>query len=172
MAGPVSTIPDDTLLYPIVSDLAACLCTEFEGESLCFCGIEPAAGVPIEIGGCDESGSCGAVSVRLVRVFPSTSFPDPERSAVCGTLLAMELVVSAYRCVPVGQDDGSGPTQEEYAAWSLQQYADMMALRRAIACCFAGSHSDIDYVLTGFTPIPAQGGIAGGQWGLFVRQAF
>lgn len=166
-----STIPDDTLLYPIVSDLAACLCTEFAGEDLCFCGIEPATGVPIEVGGCGGD-SCGAASVRLSRVFPSSNFPEPDQLATCITLLAMELVVAVYRCVPVGHDDGSGPTAVEYSEWAQQQYADMMAMRRAISCCFAGKHPDVAYFLVGYEPLVPQGGVGGGQWTIFAQQEF
>jgi hypothetical protein len=166
-----TTLAEDTLIYPIVSDLAACLCTEFASEQLCFCGIEPAQGVPLEVGGCD-GGGCGAASVRLVRVFPSTRFPEIETAAICQTLLAAELVVSVYRCVPVGQDDGSGPTPVEYAAWAQQQYADMLAMHHAIRCCFNNMHPDVEYVLGEFTPLQASGGIAGGQWTLWASQEF
>jgi hypothetical protein len=170
MPPALTALPDDTLLYPIVSDLAACLCAEFAGEALCFCGIEPATGVPIEIGGCDSSGTCGAVSVRLVRVFPSTAFPVPDRLALCTTALAMEIVVAAYRCVPVGGDDGSNPTAEQYAGWAQQQYADMAAMRRAIACCFGNSRPDVDYTLGDYTPLTPSGGVGGGQWTVYSSQ--
>lgn len=166
-------VPDDTLIYPIVADLAACLCKEYEdaGESLCFCGIEPATGVPIDVGECG-GGHCGAATVRLVRVFPSVSFPDLAAAATCATLLAVEIVVTVLRCVPAGQNDGSNPTKEEYAGWAIQQYADMVAMRRAINCCFAGSHPDVDYVLGSYVPLNPQGGIGGGQWTLIARQEF
>jgi len=170
MPPALTALPDDTLIYPIVSDLSACLCEEFAGEALCFCGIEPATGVPIEIGGCDSSGTCGAASVRLERVFPSTQFPLPDRIARCTTALAMQLTVTAYRCVPVGHDDGSNPTATEYAAWAQQQYADMAAMRRAIACCFAGSNQDIDYVLGEYTPLSPAGGVGGGFWTVYASQ--
>ena len=141
-------VPDDVLIYPILSDLAGCLCAEYtsNGEGLCFCGIEPATGVPIDVGECGGQ-ACAAASVRLVRVFPSTVFPDPDSVATCATLLAAEVFVTVYRCVPAGGDDGSNPTDEQYAHWALQQFADMAAMRRAIACCFRGSHSDVDYLL-------------------------
>ena len=168
----VTTIPDDTTIYPIVADLAYCLCEEFKGESLCFCGIEPAQGVPLEVGGCDDAGSCAAVSVRLVRLFPSTRFPEQDAIGICQTLLAAQLVVNAYRCVPVGHDDGTGPTKEEYAAWGQQQYADMMAMHRAIRCCFNNMHPDVQYVLGEYAPLPASGGIGGGTWTLFASQEF
>lgn len=166
-------VPDDTLIYPIVADLAACLCAEYEdaGEALCFCGIEPATGVPIDVGECGD-GDCGAATVRLARVFPSTTFPEIDQAGVCATLLAAEIIVTVLRCVPVGQNDGSNPTAAEYAAWAIQQYADMIAMRRAINCCFASAHSDVDYVLGEFTPLTPQGGIGGGQWRLLARQEF
>jgi hypothetical protein len=166
-------VPDDTLIYPILSDLAYCLCQEYTtaGEGLCFCGIEPATGVPIDVGDCG-GGSCAAASVRLARVFPSTAFPVAETNATCATLLAAEVFVTVYRCVPAGHDDGSNPTDDEYAHWALQQFADMAAMRRAIACCFRGNHQDVDYVLGEYTPLNPLGGIGGGQWRLLMEQEF
>lgn len=166
-------VRDDTLIYPIVSDLAACLCAEYVGsdEHLCFCGIEPSTGVPINVGECD-GGACGAATVRLVRLYPSTNFPNVDGTATCVTLLAAELVVTVLRCVPVGGDDGSNPTAAEYALWAQQQYADMIAMRRAIVCCFGDLHADTDYRLVDYTPVAPQGGVGGGQWRLFTRQEF
>jgi hypothetical protein len=166
-------VPDDVILYPIISDLSYCLCQEYEqaGESLCFCGIEPATGVPIDIGECND-GKCGAATVRVQRVFPSTNFPDPSAEGICSTLLAAEIVVTVYRCVPVGHDDGSNPTPEEYAGWAQQQFADMAAMRRAIACCFREAHPDVEYVLGDYNPLVPQGGVGGGQWRLLARQEF
>jgi hypothetical protein len=164
---------DDTLLYPIVTDLVACLCQEYAlaDETLCFCGVEPATGVPINVGEC-EGGACGAATVRLVRVFPSSDFPNVDNTATCATMLAMEVVVTVLRCVPTGQDDGSNPTAEEYAFWAQQQYADMIAMRRSITCCFTSAHEDVEHVLLEYTPLTPQGGVGGGQWRLLVRQEF
>jgi hypothetical protein len=166
-------VPDDTLLYPILASLSQCLCLEYtsRGEGLCFCGIEPATGVPIDVGGCDDD-SCAAATVRLSRVYPSTSFPDPDDVATCVTLLAAEIFVTVYRCVPAGNDDGSNATAEQYAYWAQQQFADMAAMRRAIACCFAGEHGDVEYSLAEYSPLQPQGGIGGGEWRLIARQEF
>lgn len=167
-------VPDDVLLYPIVSDLSLCLCQEYEkaGESLCFCGIEPATGVPIDVGDCEDGPGCGAATVRLARVFPSVNFPETDVTGTCVTLLAMELFVTVYRCVPAGQDDGSNPTAEQYAFWAQQQFADMAAMRRAIACCFGQKHQDVDYILGDYTPLTPQGGVGGGTWRLTAQQEF
>lgn len=164
---------DDVAVYPILADLAYCLCQEYiaADETLCYCGVEPATGVPINVGEC-EGGACGAATVRLVRVYPSSRFPDADINGTCTTLLVAEVVVTVLRCVPVGHDDGSNPSALEYTHWAQQQYADMAAMRRAISCCFAGEHADLDHRLLEYTPLSPQGGVGGGQWRLFVRQEF
>jgi len=166
-------VPDDTTLYPILADLLACLCEEYtsNGVTLCYCGFEPAQGVPIEVGECGD-GECGAATVRLVRAYPSVNFPQPDQAGTCVTLLAAEVLVSVYRCVPAGHDDGSGPTAEEYSFWTQEQFADMAAMKRAILCCFGKAHPDTDYVLASYDPLPAQGGLGGGSWRLLIRQEF
>lgn len=166
-------VPSDTTLYPIISDLSLCLCEEYRlaDESFCYCGIEPAVGVEIQVGEC-EGDACGAATVRVSRVYPSASFPDTDTSATCATLLAAEVFVTVYRCIPVGSDDGAPPTAEQYAFWAQQQFADMTAMKRAIACCFGTSHPDVEYALGEYTPLTPQGGVGGGQWRLNVRQEF
>jgi hypothetical protein len=167
---------EDTLIYPRLVELAACLCEEitrsglFAGQELCFCGLQFGDQVPIDLLESKGVGS-GVAWVRMDNVFPSTSFPNPDSGdGSCSTLLAYEIEVAIARCVPVLDRNGKPPGVDATLQAARMQLADMAAMRRAISCCF--TNSDIDYTLVQYNPIPVSGGVGGGFWQVISRQEF
>lgn len=165
-------LPDDRRIYPVLSELVACLCNELgDDASPCFCGliVGPQA-VPVELDDCE---SCGAGYVRLDGAFPSNNFPDSDDLATCMTVMAYTVAVGIQRCAPVGDDRGNPPTQEEQQEFARLMMADMAAARRAIQCCLTDAKfTDIEYVMGSWVPTPNQGGVQGGEWTLTIREMF
>jgi hypothetical protein len=93
---------EDTIVYPKMIELAACLSTELAAAGLpdlCFIGVLPGQQVALDsCGGCGESGKCGQAWVRLITAYPSTTFPGPAESPKISTLLAYSLEVAVMRC--------------------------------------------------------------------------
>lgn len=80
---------------------------------------------------------CGLAWVRIVRFFPTDTFPtEKEDWSPCGPAgWALELELGALRCAPVG-DASTLPTSEDWSAAILQQMQDALAMRKAVDCCF------------------------------------
>lgn len=170
------TIPvrEDTLIYPLLTKLTDCLCTELVAsglEAACQCSLVPGVGPSLDFcaEGCD--GGCpGQAWVRLLRAFPSATFPAQDALATCFDLLAFEVEVGVARCLPLGDSRGNPPQTQELFNTARLQLADMAAMRRAILCCFTGT--DIDHVLGNFEPTFGSGGCLLSTWSLVVRQEF
>lgn len=165
-------IESDRRIYPMLVELNACLCAELGDASPCFCGILMGADVPVEYAGQCEDENCGAAYVRVVNSYPSVDFPEPDVSASCNSVMAYSLAVGVLRCVSLGDDDGTPPSPEEMNELTLQMLSDMQAIRRAIQCCLGSNFEDLEYVLGAYTPLPMQGGVAGGETLLTVREVF
>lgn len=172
---PNTTQPSDVSIWPILSELSACLCAMMAeaGTSGCFCGIvaSPTQEIPIEMEGCEN---CGAGYVRLNQAFPSTvQFPQPDQQATCRSVLAFDVTVGIMRCVPTGDSLGNPPSAEDMADHANQVFADMALIRRAIACCLTDDKfEDIEYVLGTYVPLPSEGGVGGGEWQLTIQELF
>lgn len=164
---------EDTLIYPIMVGMSACLCTELENSGLpepCFCGLVPGQDAVTDCS-CGNGGKCGSAWVRLIEAFPSTNFPDPDiDQATCSSLLVFRLEVGIARCVEVMDERGNAPTMAEQLSAVRTQMADMAAMRRAIQCCMADL--DTEYVLGTYQPTSLLGGCGGGTWDVLIRQAF
>jgi len=165
-------LPDDHSIFPVLTELAACLCAELGQEaSPCFCGVIT-AGMEVPV---DEScESCAVGYVRLDSAFPSTvRFPEPDQDATCRAVMAFAVTVGVQRCVPMGDDMGNPPTSEELAEYARQIFADMAVIRRAIRCCLVDSKfEDIEYVLGSYSQLSADSGAGGGEWTLTIRERF
>lgn len=172
MASPVT---EDRSVYPLLTELTDCLCTEMAASGLtvtCRCLLVPGVGPALDFcdAGCD--GGCpGEGWTRLVRAFPSTSFPTQEGAATCFTRLAYELEVGVARCLPSGDRQGQPPDPQAIFETARLQLADMAAMRRAIQCCF-GSVQDRDYALGAFEPTFGNGGCLISTWQLVVGEAY
>lgn len=167
-------VREDTLIYPLLTNLTECLCSQLIAsglEATCRCVLVPGVGPALDFcdAGCD--GGCpGEAWVRLVRAFPATNFPAQDAAATCFTLLAFEVEVGVARCLPTGDSRGNPPDAQEMFNTARLQLADMAAMQRAIQCCFGGVERD--YVLGAFEPTLASGGCLVSTWSLFVRQEY
>jgi hypothetical protein len=171
----VSTaVREDVLVYPILTQLTECLCAELEASGLaaaCRCLLVPGVGPTLDFceQGCD--GGCpGEAWVRLVRAYPSSSFPNQDPLASCISLLAFDIEVGVGRCLPMGDDRGNPPDSQAIFETARLQLADMSAMYRAIMCCVAGT--EIEHVLGNFDPSFGAGGCLVSTWTLAVRQEF
>lgn len=169
-APPDGEIRLDRAIWPVVEAMSVCLCTTLDEAGLgdlCYCGPFPGQQAYDQMG----EGTLGQAWVRVVRIFPSITFPTieqtPRRS--CGAELAVELELSVMRCAPMPTDSGRVPPtmSEQWDATRLQM-ADMAAMQRAVQCCY----TDSDLVMLGnYTPSGPAGGVVGGAWQVFVSAA-
>jgi len=168
---------EDTIIYPTMIALSACLCTEIEDSGLptpCACG--PIVGsLVLDYCGTCADGKCGGQAwVRLVDAFPSVVFPTPLTDLNnCNAPLAYQLEVGIVRCKPVGTSSGVRgyvpPSTEQQVEALRLQLADMAAIRRAINCCFSSDVDDIDYIMGSYVPVSPDGDCLGGAITLWVR---
>lgn len=168
-------IREESVLLPVITELAACLCTELEaaGFTMCFCGLMPGGEVPLDFcgGDCDTEGCGGQAWVRVVNSFPTNGFPVPADTATCGTGRAATIEVGHAQCAPQPDDDGTPPTvQQQYDA-TFRQMASYDAMWRAIACCLSTEidKRDKSYLLGEYTPLPAGGGCLAAIWTVVVE---
>lgn len=157
----------DRAIWPVVEAMSVCLCStlaESGLDDLCFCGVFPGQQAYDQMG----DGQAGQAWVRVVRIYPSNTFPQieqaPRRS--CSADLVVELELSVMRCAPMPTDAGRiPPTMSQQWDATRLQMADMAAMQRAVQCCYA----DSDLVLLGnYTPSGPAGGVVGGAWQVYV----
>lgn len=144
--------------------LAACLCEQITASNLpetCFCGVVPGDQVPgFYAGNCNKK--CGMAWTRLVNVYPSATIGQPSQQPNnCGIGTGVSVELGMLRCAHVGTEDRP-PTPAEQMADAQLQIADMLAMRRAVACCPGSA----DFVLGVYTPTGPQGGLVGGVWSI------
>jgi len=177
----------DTLsFHGAASALLDCVCTEL--DALYDAGAPaPLAGCPCRkavVAGQAAADGCGGnceplkpgefpgqLTVAVQRVFTTDRQQFPrELTAVkdgrnCGmpVSLAVQLNVTVFRCAPVPTGE-CPPTPEELTANALQMHADMIAVQRAVLCCYGTETARPNgrrYVLGATTPIGPQGGCVG-----------
>jgi hypothetical protein len=169
---------EDTIVYPVMVELAACLCAEIEASGLpepCFCGLLPGSSVSLDFCGQGKcEGNCGGQAwVRPVDAYPSVQFPVADVNPTnCQSPLAFRVEVGIARCMPMGKNSAvagyTPPTLEQQLEATRLQMADMAAIRRAISCCMT-ANENLDYVLESYTPLPTQGGCGGGSFTVVIR---
>jgi hypothetical protein len=126
----------DLMVAPVAADILACLTVEMSKtpvppDQVC---IRVGDRVDLMISQTYDECCAGLAWLRLVQVYPSQSFPDPDTgSAPCGVLRwALVFELGAARCAPVAE---SGvPTCEQWQAAAVTHFADMAALRRTVCC--------------------------------------
>jgi hypothetical protein len=157
-------------LAKIVGNLTECLCERLASEGggrPCWCGLFPGNEVSWDYCGECSNGLCGMAYVRVVSVYESDQFPQPNPiPSKCGSPIVAELAIGALRCVPVMEQDGSLPDEESLLEVGLATFADMAAIRTAVQCCEA------DGALFGFgpyQPLGPRGGCVGGEWTVWVE---
>lgn len=148
----------------VLAELAGCLCNQIlldGADPVCFCGVVAGANMAIDYTGqCDDA--CGMAWVRMVTAVPANGFGVPNtETGNCGAALGIDIEMGIARCFPV-TSDGEPPDVASQLAVAAQVNADMMVMRRAIACC-SGSK---DWVIDNYVPFGPQGMSVGGTWGL------
>lgn len=176
----MAALVEDTIVYPTLISLAACLCYEMEaanGPSLCSCGLVTGE-VALDYchGGCDGTGCGGQAWVRFTDAYLSSTFPLQNSDlANCKAPLAFTLEVGVARCAPLGENSAvngySPPNTAQNVAAVRLQLADMAAMRRAIQCCFGDNERD--YIMGAYTQIDVNGGgCVGGTFSVSVWESF
>lgn len=165
-------LPNDDSIYPVILELAGCLQAEYEDADEKLDEVQLITGQDIAVDGLGEDCNSAVGYVRFSLAFPSEgNFPAPEPStSPCGTVFGYQITVGVVRCAPEMQDDGSPPPKIELNEFLRLQLADMAAMRRAISCCLADKFDDRLHSIIQYAPLPAQGGIGGGEWQLVVQE--
>jgi hypothetical protein len=146
-----------------VDELVTCVCDRLEthgGGPVCWCGLYPGDEVSWEFCGACDGDACGMAWVRLMGVFPYSTFPVPAPDLNCTLPLAWQVEVGALRCLPESDDL---PAPDQLAGTSLTMMADATALYQALRCCSA---SQVAPEL--WTPLGPQGGCVGGAWSAYL----
>lgn len=156
----------------LLCDLAACLCAELTPDGatepdLCFCDVVPGQIFAHDYAWqCADSGKCGAAWVRLVTAYPASGLGIPaEPGRPCGVLLGADIELGVIRCLEQ-ESNGEAPPAPVMNAAAIGEIGDMLAIRRAIACCPA--LADLDFALNTFQPIGPAGMVTGGTWSISV----
>lgn len=175
----MADIIEDQAIYPVLAELAACLCASLGDTSPCFCGIVMGDAVPVDYvgdGSCaDEDAhgvSCGAAYVRVTGAYPTRDFPEPLILPNANDVMAYTVSVGVVRCIGVGLEDGSPIPKAELEQVTLQLLSDMKSIRQAIQCCLVNAFPEVDHVLGVFTPIDQEGDIIGGEWPVTLLERF
>jgi|SRR5688572_14572744 len=174
------TLREDTSIYPLLIDLASCLCQQMDtmgGPSLCYCGITT-GNITLDYcgGGCEDGGCGGQAWVRLVDAFPSSVFPTADAALTnCNSPWAYAVEIGVARCAPMGTSTGvngyNPPSVDDNVGAIRLQTADLSAMRRAIQCCFA--KTDRDYLIGTYSQFEVNGGgCLGGAITMWVREEF
>ncbi len=152
----------DNPIAVALTNLATCLCGQIVADGLpdvCFCGVIPGEAASAMYGG-DCSKKCGMAWVRLVEATPANGAGvEVTTPANCMAGLGFTVEVGMLRCTPIGTAT-TPPKPEELLASAQLQWADMMVMRRSIACC----PGNRDWVLGAYTPMGPGGGLVGGFW--------
>ena len=143
-------------------DLADCLCLALKTNGAgptCFCGVVPGASPAWDYCGECSGETCGMGYIRVISAFQSSSFPvadDPGEG--CTGPLVVQLGVGALRCVPVPNESGELPAEEQQVEATLGLLADMSAMFVALCECLP------DGAIGAYEPLGPSGACAGGEW--------
>lgn len=155
-------------IFNRLTELAACLCAEYvpgnvnDLPQVCFCGVVSGEQAAIDyFGDCDTA--CGMAWVRLTSASPMSGIGiENVQPGNCGSTLGFSVEVGVSRCANFPDSDGTPPSEADYRAEVELQYADMLAMRRAIVCC----QDTKNYILGTYTPYGPTGASVGGLWNL------
>lgn len=155
---------DDDTIWPLMVMLSQCLCEELTKRGLmpgdCFCGVVPGAVLVHDY-------AEGEAWVRLVNMYPTTTFPQIDtRATNCTANLAATLEVGVMQCAPGVSASKKIPTQQDKFEQTRLQMATMRAMHQAIVCCGIE-----DKVLGQYNPSGPQGLQVGGTWNVDVLVA-
>jgi hypothetical protein len=111
-------------------------------------------------GGCEmQPGDYpGQLTVHINRMFATDyqTFPRRFSNAIGGAAAvrdlkgcalpqvnALDLYVTVFRCIPGPTAEGCPPSGEALSAVSMQLSADMLAVQRAVACCYPATDTEV-----------------------------
>jgi hypothetical protein len=172
------------LVLESVNELAeavlACVCTTLDetaaaidGQPGCPCRACIVPGPPAWDScedPCGEEGTGGQLTVHVARIFPTTDFPVETREVLglksCSpSRIAVELVITLLRCVPVSDPDtGCPPPCEEETAAARVIQIDSASVLNALMCClpgFGNRHRGPLYVIGAQKTLEPGGGCGG-----------
>jgi hypothetical protein len=112
---------------------------------------------------------CGLLAVEMGRLYPSRTFPadasqDPALLNCPTPYEAADLTVTVLRCAPMPDGSGAAPSCDRLHAAAGDWWADVAALRAALACCLPQLVDDqvvLGFVLRPAQPVGPQGGCIG-----------
>lgn len=158
----------------------ACVCTTLDetaatidGQPGCPCRACVVPGTPAWDScedPCGQEGTGGQLTVHVARIFPTTDFPTETREVLglksCSpSRIAVELVITLLRCVPVSDPDtGCPPTCEEETAAARVIQIDSASVLNALMCClpgFSNRHRGPLYVIGAQKTLEPAGGCGG-----------
>lgn len=113
---------------------------------------------------CDDDTGGGQLYLRVIRVYPSSSFPRVDDIGACGAgMVAAQLAIGTVRCAHSIDSEGEAPTAEEMTGDLLNELDDMVLLYEALS-----KTEDVPGVIRAalgtWQPTGVQGGCAGGEW--------
>lgn len=164
----VDGLVEDRSVWPTLTRLAACLCTELSIADLpetCFCGVLPGDTAALDY----VTDKAGMGWVRLDNAFPASSFPTQTVVNTCTAPLAFQIEVGTAFCAPTFSDArGNPPSVAVMLDTARIQMAAMAAARRAIVCCPGIAARDL--VLGSYQPFGPDGAVVGGTWQVWVAE--
>lgn len=151
-------------VHQAAADLLQCVCdslaqipTDVPGLAGCPCRTCVVPGLVAADGcgeGCEllpEGEFPGQLTTSVVRTYLTTreDFPRYAPSSPASVrdrkacpapqIVAVDLLVTLYRCAPGPTDDGCPPSCAELEAAAMQLHVDMLAIQRGVLCCYAGT---------------------------------
>lgn len=153
----------------MLTDLAACLCAQIADDGLpepCFCGVLPGARVAFDyVGTCDDRD--GMAWTRLGLAYPATGVGRVDTTIRnCSSGLGVDIEIGILRSAPTMNENGEPPDEAAQLATADLQMADMLAMARAVQCCFGDSGRD--YILGQYRPVGPEGFAVGGLFSVMV----
>lgn len=157
------------MISRLLTDLAACLCAQIQEDGLpepCFCGVMPGARVAYDyVNGCEEQD--GMAWTRLTLAYPAGGVGRVDSSIRnCNTGLGVDIEIGILRRAPTLDENRNPPDEASQLGSTDLQTADMLAMFKAIQCCFA--ESDRDYIIGAYRPFGPEGFAVGGTLPIMV----
>lgn len=158
-----STVADPTVL-PAAAVLLACLEAELSMTATPPRSVSMRVGATVELLLSSSRDECceGVGWVRVVAIYPSTTFPVPDdQYTACAPIQwAAVLEMGVARCA-LTPGANTIPTADEWNTIAATVLDDAAAMRRAL-CCYADEDPDRMWIAGTWQPLPVEGGCLGG----------
>lgn len=156
-------------VFDVLTELASCLCEQIRKDGLpepCFCGVMPGQLVAYDyVGACEEQN--GMAWTRLSTGYPAAGVGRPDVNVRnCSSGVGIEIELGMLRRAPTLQEGGEPPTEAMQLESVKTQTGDMLAMWRAVNCCFGDKGND--YILSTYRPFGPQGFAVGGTFMVMV----